>query len=181
MTFLRWKHWLGLALLSFSTWTYATIYSSPTLNEADGLIEISPAQAKSLATEYLSERKLADKAEKSPTTISRDETDSRVRTPGSTIDALKILAKAEFNLGYQQSAFKLLEEARDLALQYQLPYLQLEVEILDVRLHWRFDDNASDAREKLRDIARQYEAIKNADQLAKGIDYKMTMLRAEIA
>lgn len=181
MTFLRWKHWLGLALLSFSTWTYATIYSSPTLNEADGLIEISPAQAKALATEYLSQRKLADKAETSPTTISRDETDSRVRTPGSTIDALKILAKAEFNLGYQQTAFKLLDEAQELAEKYQLPYLELEVEILDVRLQWRYDGNTSEAREALRNIAKEYEAIKNSDHLAKGIDYKMTMLRAEIA
>lgn len=181
MTRFRWQHWLGLTLLCFATWSQATIYSSPTLNEANGLVEISPKQAKALATDYLAQRKLADKVEKTPSSISRDETDSRVRTPGSTIDAMKIIAKAQYQLGFPHMAFQVLEEARKLAQQYQLAFLELDVDTLLVRLQWMDDGDASAAREKLRDIAKRYEALENSDQLAKGINYKMTMLRAEIA
>lgn len=44
MRFLRWITIAGLLLIS--AWAQATIYSSPMLNEANGLIEISPLQAK---------------------------------------------------------------------------------------------------------------------------------------
>ncbi len=181
MGFIRWKHWFSLALLSFSAFVHSAIHSSPTLNEAESLIEISPQQAKALANEYLSDRKMAEKTEQNPTTIARDEADSRIRTPGNTVNAIRILARAEFNLGYPVSAFRLLDEAYKLTQKYNLPYLQLEIEILQVRLHWQDNNDASAAREKLREIAQNYKSIKSSEKLSKGIDYQMKLLRAEIA
>ncbi|MCG3758877.1 tetratricopeptide repeat protein [Vibrio cincinnatiensis] len=181
MHFFRWISRGFIALLFLSTWAQAGVYSSPMLNEAYSLIDISPIQAKALAEEYLQLRKLADKTEKNPSSISRDETDSRIRTPGSSIDALKILASAEFRLGHAETAFQQLDEAKLLAIQYQLPYLELGVDILTVRLHWRFDGDASVARKQLRDITARYEALKESSRLTKDIDYQTTMLRAEIA
>lgn len=181
MQLLRWISHCFIVLVCVSTWAQAATYSSPVLNEAHSLMDISPLQAKELAQEYLHQRKLAEKTEKTPSSISRDETDSRIRTPGSTIDALKILANAEFRLGHTQTAFSLLDEAKQLAIQYQLPYLELRVDILAVRLHWRFDGDASAARKQLRDIISRYEALKESSRLTKDIDYQTTMLRAEIA
>ena len=181
MNNVRWTFLLSLLVALFPLATQATIYTSPTLNEANGLIDISPNQAKSLATQYLNQRKLADKTEKNPSTISRDETDSRIRTPGSTVDALQILAQAEFNLRNFNAAIQTLNQAELLTRQYQLSYLELDVEILKTRLIWQNSGDASAAREALRSITAKYDSIKNADQLAKGIDYKITLLRAEIA
>lgn len=178
----RWEHWLSLmVLMLFSGMAQAVIYSSPILNEAEGLIEISPRQAKQLSQDYLTQRKLADQAEKNPSTIARDETDSRVRTPGTSIEALKILTQTEFNLGEYDNAFGHIAEAISLARRYQLPYLELDAKIVQTKLIWRHDGDASKARETLREIGRQYDNIRNADQLARGIQYKMTMLRADIA
>ncbi len=178
MRFIRWKHCFSLALLSLSALSQAATYSSPTLNEAESLKEISPQQAKDLTTEYLTVRKLATKTEQNPSTITRDETDTRLRTPASTIDAIKIQAQAEFNLGYPVSAFHLLDEAYKLTQEFALPYQQLDVQILQVRLHWLDDNDASAAREKLREISLNYDSIKNKEPL---IDYRMKLLRAEIA
>lgn len=177
----RWTLLLSLTLALFSLASQATIYSSPMLNEANGLIDISPNQAKNLATEYLAERKLAEKAEKSSSVMARDESDSLIRTPGSSIDALKILAKAEFQLHNMDAALAALKLAEQLTQHYQLPYLAIDVQILKTRLIWFNNNDASTARQALRAISIQYDAIKNADQVAKGLDYKITLLKAEIA
>lgn len=179
MRFLRWITIAGLLLIS--TWAQATIYSSPMLNEANGLVEISPLQAKKIAQQYLSERYLADKLDKHPATVSRDEADSRTRTPGSSVDALMILAQALDKLGDYEQAQLTLRDAKILTQQYQLPYLLLDVQILSTRLAWQNNGDAQAAREQLHQISEQYQVIANADQIAKGIDYKMTLLRAEIA
>ncbi len=44
---MRFLRWITIAtLLLASSWAQATIYSSPMLNEASGLVEVSPLQAK---------------------------------------------------------------------------------------------------------------------------------------
>jgi len=181
MGFIRWKHWFSLALLSLSALAHGAVHSSPTLNEAESLIDISPIQAKELANSYLSERKMAETAEQSPSTIARDETDSRIRTPANTVTAIKILAQAEFNLGYSVAAFRLLERAYDLSQQFNLPYMQIEIQILQIRLRWLDDNDASAAREKLREISEKYQSIKSTENIHGGIGYQMKLLRAEIA
>ena len=179
---MRLLRWITIAtLLLTSSWAQATIYSSPMLNEASGLVEVSPLQAKKMAQQYLNERHLAEKLEKHPATIARDEADSRTRTPGSTVDALMILALALDNLGEHEQAQQILRDANALTEQYQLPYLHLDVQILSTRLIWKSEGNAQAARERIQKINEQYQVIENADQIAKGIDYKLTLLSAEIA
>ena len=113
--------------------------------------------------------------------MARDESDSRIRTPGSSVDALKILAKAEFQLHNMDAALAALKLAEELTQHYQLPYLATDVQILKTRLIWFNNNDASTARQALRAISIQYDAIKNADPVAKGLDYKITLLKAEIA
>ncbi len=74
------------------------VYSSALLNEANNLVEIEPSQAKQMANSYLTLRVLSDQREKSPSAISREETDFLIRTPNSSIDAYKIQPSAEYNL-----------------------------------------------------------------------------------
>jgi len=182
MVTLRWVRWLSALILLLTTPTVmATVYSSAMLSEANGLVDIVPKQAKQLASDFLAQRTLSDKTEKSPSSISRDEVDSRIRTPGGTIDALRILARAEFNLGSQRSALKRLEEAKRIATHYNLPYLLLDINLLETRLRWIITGDAITAREELNRWEESYNKIPNPQQLARGLQYKMTMLRADIA
>ncbi|MCG9583218.1 tetratricopeptide repeat protein [Vibrio tubiashii] len=182
MVKVRWKRLLGALLVLFSAPLWAnTLYSSAVLSEANSLVNIVPKQAKQLATDYLTQRTLTDKTEKSPSAISRDEADSRTRTPGGTIDALRILARAEFNLGNQLEALSLLKEAKSLAETYKLPYLLLDLKLVEIRLTWRIQGNGDSARDKLAQIEEEFSLIDNPQQLARGLKYRMTMLKAEIA
>lgn len=182
MRILRWELWLCLlfGLLSTSA-TAANIYSSQMLTEADNLVEIVPNQAKLLTTTYLTQRRLSARGEKSPSSISRDETDSRLRTPGSTIDALKILAQAEFNLGNTRNALLRIQEAEQLTQKYQLPYLSLDVQLLKIRLRWLNDHDAFKANVAIDELEQAYQNIRNPEQLAKGLRYDLTMFKAEVA
>ena len=182
MVKVRWKRLLGALLVLFSAPLWAnTLYSSAVLSEANSLVNIVPKQAKQLATDYLTQRTLTDKTEKSPSAISRDEADSRTRTPGGTIDALRILARAEFNLGNQLEALSLLKEAKSLAETYKLPYLLLDLKLVEIRLTWLIQGNGESARDKLAQIEEEFSLIDNPQQLARGLKYRMTMLKAEIA
>ncbi|MFM2589193.1 tetratricopeptide repeat protein [Vibrio sp. TBV020] len=178
----RWERMIGMLLLLVSSPLLAsTIYSSAVLNEANSLVEVVPKQAKQLASNYLAQRTLSDKTEKSPSAISRDETDSRTRTPGGTIDALRILARAEFNLGSKQSALRHLAEAKEVATIYKLPYLQIDIDLLETRLAWIIDKDAITARKKIEQIENNYSQLNNTQLVARGLKYKMTMLKADIA
>lgn len=178
----RWQRILATLLLMLSSPLMAsTIYSSAVLNEANSLVDIVPTQAKQLASNYLAQRTLSDKTEKSPSSISRDETDTRTRTPGGTIDALRILARAEFNLGSKQSALRHLEDALKLAQTYKLPYLQIDIKLIATRLSWMLDGNAIVAREKIQQIENSFSQVSNPQLVARGLEYKITMLKADIA
>lgn len=182
MSTLRWARNLGaLILLLSSHLVAATVYSSAMLSEASGLVDIVPKQAKQLASNFLAQRTLTDKTEKSPSSISRDENDSRTRTPGGSIDALRILARAEFNLGNQRAAIKHLEEASRLATNYNLPYLLLDIQLVEIRLRWKVSGDSIAARESLNLWEREFNAVENPQQLSRGLQFNMTMLRADIA
>lgn len=182
MAKIRWARWLSAFALFVTTQVAAaTLYSSAMLNEANGLVDIVPKQSKQLATRYLSQRTLSDKTEQSPSSVSRDESDSRTRSPGSTIDALRILAHAEFNLGNPRAALQHLTEAKQLATTYNLPYLLLDVQLVEIRLRWMITGQAFEAREALVKWEKSFGAIQNSQQLARGLQYKMTMLKADIA
>lgn len=172
---------LGLLLCCATQLAHASLYASQPLSEAERLLEISPVQARQLAQEYLTQRKLSEQAERSPSSISRDENDIRIRTPGSTVEALKILAQAEFSLGNPEHAFAWLTQALAMSEQYQLLYLALDSAILETQFRWLMDHNATQARESLRAIMQDYQQLAPSVRLLERAQYKITLLRAAIA
>ncbi|MDK9762251.1 tetratricopeptide repeat protein [Vibrio sp. D420a] len=178
---MRWLTFIGLLLVSLSASVSASVYSSALLNEANNLVEIEPSRAKQMANSYLTLRVLSDQSEKSPSAISREETDSSIRTPNSSIDAYKILAKAEFNLGHTRTAIQHIETASELAKTYKLQYLELDLEILKTRLLWLNNRKSAEAKEVLTSIEASLQSISQTLRLTEGITYRLIMLKAEIA
>lgn len=178
---MRWLYVVSLFILSLSTSVNASVYSSALLNEANNLVEIEPSQAKKMANSYLTLRVLSDQREKSPSAISREETDSSIRTPNSSIDAYKILAKAEYNLGNIRIAIKHIEKASELAKTYKLDYLKVDLEILKVRLVWLNDRKSDKAKAELETIEANLESVSKTLRLTEGITYRLIMLKADIA
>ncbi|KDN28208.1 hypothetical protein VFDL14_16760 [Vibrio fortis] len=178
---MRWLTFIGLLLVSLSASVSASVYSSALLNEANNLVEIEPSRAKQMANSYLTLRVLSDQSEKSPSAISREETDSSIRTPNSSIDAYKILAKAEFNLGHTRIAIQHIETASELAKTYKLQYLELDLEILKTRLLWLNNRKSAQAKEVLTSIEASLQSISQTLRLTEGITYRLIMLKAEIA
>lgn len=178
---MRWLTFIGLLLVSLSASVSASVYSSALLNEANNLVEIEPSRAKQMANSYLTLRVLSDQSEKSPSAISREETDSSIRTPNSSIDAYKILAKAEFNLGHTRTAIQHIETASELAKTYKLEYLDLDLQILKTRLLWLSNRKSAEAKAILVDIEASLQSISQTLRLTEGITYRLIMLKAEIA
>ncbi|SBS67560.1 tetratricopeptide repeat protein [Vibrio atlanticus] len=178
---MRWLYVVSLFILSLSTSVNASVYSSALLNEANNLVEIEPSQAKRMANSYLTLRILSDKREKSPSAISREEADSSIRTPNSSIDAYKILAKAEFNLGNIRIAIQHIDKASELAKTYKLEYLKLDLEILKVRLLWLTDRKSAQAESELKKIETSLESVNKTLRLTEGITYRLIMLKADIS
>lgn len=178
---MRWLYVVSLFILSLSTSVNASVYSSALLNEANNLVEIEPSQAKRIANSYLTLRILSDQREKSPSAISREEADSSIRTPNSSIDAYKILAKAEFNLGNIRIAIRHIDKASELAKTYKLEYLKLDLEILKVRLLWLTDRKSAQAESELKKIETSLESVNKTLRLTEGITYRLIMLKADIS
>ncbi|MBW3694314.1 tetratricopeptide repeat protein [Vibrio sp. T187] len=178
---MRWFHLIGLIYLTLSAAVNATVYSSTLLNEANKLIEIDPNRSKHIAANYLNQRTLSDQREKSPTAISREETDNSIRTPSGSIDAYKILAQAEYNLGNTRTAIQTLAAAEKLAKKYQLPYLSLDIQILKTELLWLNDRKSLIAKQSLTNIEQDMQSISQTLKLTEGVAYRLTMLKAQIA
>ncbi|MEL7291051.1 MAG: tetratricopeptide repeat protein [Pseudomonadota bacterium] len=177
-----WKRWLCAWLLLLALPSMAnTIYASASLSEANKLVDVVPHQAKQLVNDYLDQRTLSNTTEQSPSAMSRDDADSRIRTPGSTIDALRILAQAEYNLGNTPQALKHLRDARGIAERYNLPYLLISVALEETQLIWLIDQDHSKARTKLNQLEQRFAAIDNPQQLVRGLGYRMLMFQAQIA
>nr|WP_047045582.1 tetratricopeptide repeat protein [Vibrio mexicanus] len=183
MRILRWMRLPLVMLLSLASfWAQASLsYTSPQLNEANGLVDIVPMQAKVLTNNYLAERSLSDKSEKSPSLVTREETDSRIRTPSNTVDAYQILARAEFNLENFRASINYLDKALELTEEYRFPYKRLEVQILKARLRWKMERNFEKTKQELALIEQDYATVSNPEQFARGVNYRLYMLKAEVA
>ena len=149
---------IGFLCLWLAQPLHATILSSALLNEAQQLAEIEPSQAKQAAKNYLLQRELTDRKENgSPSAMSREETDRSIRTPSSTIEAHKIIAQAEYAMGNIKGAIDNLNEAERLATEYQLPYLNLDVQLMRNQMLWMNDKNYAVAEDKLDQVEQQIE------------------------
>lgn len=170
---------IGFLCLLLAQPLHATILSSALLNEAQQLAEIEPSQAKQAAKNYLLQRELTERQENgSPSAMSREETDRSIRTPSSTIEAHKIIAQADYAMGNIRSAINNLDEAKRLAKEYQLPYMNLDVQLMRNQMIWMYDKNYAAAEEKLDQIEKQIEEANPVLQRTDSVRYRLVMQRA---
>ena len=173
---------IGFLCLLLAQPLHATILSSALLNEAQQLAEIEPSQAKQAAKNYLLQRELTQRQENgSPSAMSREETDRSIRTPSSTIEAHKIIAQADYAMGNIRSAINNLDEAKRLAKEYQLPYMNLDVQLMRNQMIWMYDKNYAAAEEKLDQIEKQLEEANPVLQRTDSVRYRLVMQRALLA
>ena len=173
---------IGFLCLLLAQPLHATILSSALLNEAQQLAEIEPSQAKQAAKNYLLQRELTERQENgSPSAMSREETDRSIRTPSSTIEAHKIIAQADYAMGNIRSAINNLDEAERLANEYQLPYMNLDVQLMRNQMIWMYDKNYAAAEEKLDQIEKQIEEANPVLQRTDSVRYRLVMQRALLA
>ncbi|MGR5111741.1 tetratricopeptide repeat protein [Vibrio jasicida] len=173
---------IGFLCLLLAQPLHATILSSALLNEAQQLAEIEPSQAKQAAKNYLLQRELTERQENgSPSSMSREETDRSIRTPSSTIEAHKIIAQADYTMGNIRSAINNLDEAERLAKEYQLPYMNLDVQLMRNQMIWMYDKNYAAAEEKLDQIEKQIEDANPVLQRTDSVHYRLVMQRALLA
>lgn len=173
---------IGFLCLLLAQPLHATILSSALLNEAQQLAEIEPSQAKQAAKNYLLQRELTQRQENgNPSAMSREETDRSIRTPSSTIEAHKIIAQADHAMGNIRSAIKNLDEAERLTKEYQLPYMNLDVQLMRNQMIWMYDKNYAVAEEKLDQIEKQIEEAKPVLQRTDSMRYRLVMQRAFLA
>ncbi|MGL6261054.1 tetratricopeptide repeat protein [Vibrio sp. WXL103] len=172
---------LGLMALLLAITAYpvaAEIYSTPLLREAEGLVDIIPQQSKEITSNYLANRRL--KVETNTNMTNRDG-NADTRSPTTSVEALKILAKAEFNLANYTDANLRLEEAIALTEAHNLPLLNIDTRVLLTHLIWLKDGDALKASASLDKLREDYQVIRNSEQFAKGINYRLTMFEAELA
>ena len=173
---------IGFLFLLLAQPLHATILSSALLNEAQQLAEIEPSQAKQAAKNYLLQRELTERQENgSPSAMSREETDRSIRTPSSTIEAHKIIAQADYAMGNIRSAINNLDEAERLAKEYQLPYMNLDLQLMRNQMIWMYDKNYAAAEEKLDQIEKQIEEANPVLQRTDSVRYRLVMQRALLA
>lgn len=173
---------IGFLCLLLAQPLHATILSSALLNEAQQLAEIDPLQAKQAAKNYLLQRELTERQDNgSPSSMSREETDRSIRTPSSTIEAHKIIAQADYTMGNIRSAINNLDEAERLANEYQLPYMNLDVQLMRNQMIWMYDKNYAAAEEKLDQIEKQIEEANPVLQRTDSVRYRLVMQRALLA
>ncbi|WP_061010454.1 hypothetical protein [Vibrio sp. CUB2] len=173
---------IGFLCLLLAQPLHATILSSALLNEAQQLAETDPVQAKQAAKNYLLQRELTERqGNGSPSSMSREETDRSIRTPSSTIEAHKIIAQADYTMGNIRSAINNLDEAERLANEYQLPYMNLDVQLMRNQMIWMYDKNYAAAEEKLDQIEKQIEEANPVLQRTDSVRYRLVMQRALLA
>ena len=173
---------IGFLCLLLAQPLHATILSSALLSEAQQLAEIEPSQAKQAAKNYLLQRELIERQENgSPSAMSREETDRSIRTPSSTIEAHKIIAQADYAMGNIRSAINNLDEAERLAKEYQLPYMNLDVQLMRNQMIWMYDKNYAAAEQKLDQIEKQIEEANPVLQRTDSVRYRLVMQRALLA
>ncbi|AUI85484.1 hypothetical protein BS333_03295 [Vibrio azureus] len=172
---------LGLFCLLLASPSYATILSSVLLNEAQKLTEVDPEQAKQAAQNYLLQREMTEHADSSPSSISRDESDHRTRTPRSTIDAHRVIAQASYQMGNVRRAINHLDEAEKLANEYQLPYTNIDIQLERNLIIALSGHDYPRAEKTLNSIEEQFNILSPSSKHISKIRYRLLMQRALLA
>jgi GGDEF domain-containing protein len=171
---------IGLLYSSIGFTSYAWSYSSPVLNEASVLLDISPAESRWLTAQYLNQRQLSDRNQTVPTSLPH-ESEKSVRSPATSVEALEILAQAQFKLGNSNEAFLYINRAAELCEQYQLSVLAFQVATLNIDLQWQKNNKAGVARKALRELLFTIDTTPNINKIAQNLRYGIKLLRAQIA
>lgn len=158
-----------------------TSFTSPILLEADKLVDIEPSKALDIANNYLTSRTFAEPNDDRLPKLTRDDTDQRIRTPLSSVNALLIIAKAQFNLGDSQAALQSLLLAESMTKKYQLLFLALDVRILEARLQWLTTKDSGKALAALEQVELDLDAIRKGQNIATRSSYNIQILKAQIA
>jgi len=80
-----------------------------------------------------------------------------------------------------RSAINNLDEAKRLAKEYQLPYMNLDVQLMRNKMIWMYDKNYAAAEEKLDQIEKQIEEANPVLQRTDSVRYRLVMQRALLA
>ncbi|MCU8559860.1 tetratricopeptide repeat protein [Vibrio vulnificus] len=178
---MRWQRFFAVLFLLICWQVSASPLSSVLLTEAEQLIEIEPEQAKRIVQNYLTQRELTDNQEKSPSAISREDADRTLRTPSGSVEAYKILAQAEFALGNQRSALMQLETATQLSQTFHLPYLEMEIKLMQTKLQWQYSQDYASAEAELAQIGEQLKQSSNSLHMSDSVQYRLLMQQALLA
>ncbi|MCA0775743.1 tetratricopeptide repeat protein [Vibrio vulnificus] len=178
---MRWQRFFAVLFLLVCWQVSASPLSSVLLTEAEQLIEIEPEQAKRIVQNYLTQRELTDNQEKSPSAISREDADRTLRTPSGSVEAYKILAQAEFALGNQRSALMQLETASQLSQTFHLPYLEMEIKLMQTKLQWQYSKDYAKAEAELAQISEQLKQSSNSLHMSDSVQYRLLMQQALLA
>ncbi|MGF1739553.1 tetratricopeptide repeat protein [Vibrio profundum] len=179
---LRWTLLLLASLLIFPAWADSTPrYGSPVLEEAHQLLGFLPQQSKKLTENFLYQRTLADMTVRNLSPLPRNTVEGNIRTPSSSIDALQILARAEFTLHQYPQAFLQLQQAKDLAQKYHLMFSGLLVQIQDIHLRWLYDHDLDKAEKRLSTVQIQLDTLNKKDPLSHRTFFEYYKLKAELA
>ena len=175
---------LGLFCWLFISQAWANtdeMYSSPTLNDAYVLLDIAPLEAKKLMVQYLTERRMVTTDEQSSSTMSRDGSTERVRTPNSSVEALRILAQAMFNLGNLSESERYLDQANQLVRRFQLTNQSLDLAILSAKLYWYSTHDKTNAYKRLDAVSQRLDQLHRMGAVSRRFYYSVDMLKAQIA
>lgn len=170
-------------LLLFTVSAFAQVEmtsSSRILDEADKLIDIVPEQSKQIAQKFLTTRTLTNTG-KTQSSNSRDEINSTVRTPNTSIDALQIISKSMLKLGEYKSAINRVDQAETLARSYRLPYVLIETQILKANLLWQINKQQDEVEFMIDSIENSLAQQGDINILDKSLNYQIIMLKADIA
>ena len=171
----------ALVLIIVSTKVDARNYTTPVLTDAHQLLATQPYQAIELINQYLMSQPLTQSLNTSRLQINKED-ENHIRTPLKTIKALQIKATALSKINQSDAALITIHEARVLAQEHALHYIEIETYLLEANLQWHIIQDEKQAIEILNSIETkiiEFEQIGLNNKWQK-LRYQTHMQQAEI-
>ncbi|MDG3088882.1 tetratricopeptide repeat protein [Vibrio hannami] len=174
----------GILILITAAFSFNTMAesSSPVLEEARKLTDVTPSQARAVAKDYLNKRKLVTAGgSKSSGALTREDTNKDIRTPESTIEALLIISHAELALDDPLKALINVEEAESIAYSANLIKPSIKIKTHKAHILWKLYEDNEKVQPLINEIEKDLAAAK-LDKLALNrLEYDLVLLKAEVA
>ncbi|MGX9418757.1 tetratricopeptide repeat protein [Vibrio sp. RC27] len=172
---------LNLLLMSFLPKVFAVEFASPSIEEARLMLDISPKQAQRLSQDFLDNRRISGRIKQNASDGVNSSSTNPIRTPNNSIEALEILTQAWWQLGDKNKSQRYLEQAKEVAQRFSLPFKKLELDLLDARFQWLNSYNSERALERLSQLAAQLNNFDNSKTFTRRLHYQAAMIQAEVA